>query len=281
MDRKKIIRSVEIAGALASIVGLALSSDFRAFLAAPLTLPRWVAIVAVLALAAYVTGNRRRGRPNVEKAIESTISRQTGSVLIHPSPKLIAPDHSGSPDPMGTTVMRLPRGTFATWVYLDKPNIGIRQLANNRYLLACTTKVDDPYRSVISLCRGPLRENPPRDPAWKVWLANDVGEGKIWKYPDGPEFQPGWHLFTLRWDHGAPRLELLIDERVVIVAAGFERYWPSEYPDRLLIGCWPNNWEGHFANTSFWRTQVVPECVGDAWIRSELSREVPVAVVSV
>lgn len=121
-----------------------------------------------------------------------------------------------------------------------------------------------------------MKYGPPRQPSWRLWLSNDSGEGHTWTHPDGPEFAPGWHLFVLRWDHGIPRLELSIDARPLIVAHGYEKYWPNEYPDRALIGCWPNFWAEHYLNTYVWRTQLFTRYVNDEWIHTELAERQPV-----
>jgi hypothetical protein len=70
-------------------------------------------------------------------------------------------------------------------------------------------------------------------------------------------------------------LEALIDDRVIIEAHGYDGFWPTEYPDRLLLGCWPTHAPVHYANTFVWRTQMVAEFVDDAWIKRELSEPRP------
>jgi hypothetical protein len=70
-------------------------------------------------------------------------------------------------------------------------------------------------------------------------------------------------------------LELLIDGRAVIATNDYERYWPTEYPDRLLIGCWPNYSDVHYVDTYLWRTQLLSECVAERWISTELTQVPP------
>jgi len=273
MASRTVIRGVEIAGAIASLTALVVSQDLRDFLTRDITLPRWAVVGALAALGVVARiASSRRIRPSVQFVAPAHL-------MINEAPKRVSSDHKDSVDTFGATVMRAPRGTFATWVYLDKMGDGIRRLVNNRYILACTTTPAAPHRNVIALCRGPKKKYaPPEDASWKVWLANGAGDGKIWTYPDGREFVPGWHLFVLRWDHGTPRLELLIDGRVVVAANGYDRYWPTDYADRVLIGCWPNYGSEHYVDTYLWRTQLLSECVNESWVRMELGHSAPPGV---
>lgn len=196
-------------------------------------------------------------------------------VLLHASPKAIVAPDSEAVGVIGVSALRAAHGTFATWVWLHRPGEGMRRVDNNRYLLACTPDPAVPYRSVISLSNGPSAKDPRRDPTWRLWLCNDEGEGHVWPYPDGGEFHVGWHLVVLRWNHDVPRLELLIDGRQVIDAKGYRRYWPGQYPERALVGCWPNFAKCHYVDTYLWRSQLLPRCVSDDWTDEELRLEKP------
>jgi hypothetical protein len=70
-------------------------------------------------------------------------------------------------------------------------------------------------------------------------------------------------------------LELLVDDRVVRVAEGYQHYWPKDYPDRLLVGCWPSYDPVHYADTYFWRTHLFPDCASDDWVAKELAQRTP------
>jgi hypothetical protein len=270
MARRNFIRGIELAGAVASIVTLIVSKGLRDFLGRDVTLPLRAVIAAIVAPAVVCGAIAGRRRALVESC----------SALTHPminqAPKLVASGNKESVDALGATVIKAPRGTFATWVYLDTMGNGIRRLINNRYILACTTTPYRPYKNVVSLSHGPREKyDPPEDPSWRIWLANEAGEGKVWTCPDGPEFPPGWHLFVLRWDHSSPRLELLVDNRVVRVAEGYQHYWPKDYPDRLLVGCWPSYAPVHYADTYLWRTQLFPDCASANWVAKELAQRAP------
>jgi hypothetical protein len=160
---RHFITGIGIVGAVASVVALAFIKEVRHFLGGDFTVPLWVylATIAASVIVTRVLGRRAAALPR-----HSTASSH---ILINEAPKLVATRRSV--DALGTGVLRGPRGTFSTWVYLDKMDYGIRRLVNNRYILACTTAPNPPYRNVLALCHGPLKNyHPPEDPSWKVSL---------------------------------------------------------------------------------------------------------------
>lgn len=197
-----------------------------------------------------------------------------GQVVLHVTPRLISEADPASVGEFPSDVLRLPEGGISTWVYLHRFGEGMRQLENYRYIVAHATHTSEPYKNVFALCRGPRWESP-REPQWRLWLANAKGERRVWCCSDTRDLEPGWHHFTLRWRHSEPLLEMLIDGRPSLRASQeYEAYWPVEY-GRISIGCWCHKWYGHFANTYFWRTQALPKFPGDKWIVNETSREKP------
>jgi hypothetical protein len=197
------------------------------------------------------------------------------AVSLHETQRLVSASEPQSFTAAGSRIFSEQHGTIATWIYLDDPGRGIRELINNRYVFATAVHANDPYRSVIAVARGPKTYAPPKDPSWKLWLCDDHGVGREWTHPDAGEFGAGWHLITLRWDHTRPKLELLINNRRVIEISDYLALWPRSLSDRVLVGAWPNGIAIHYINTSVWRTQLLPICVSDQWIAEELNRQTP------
>ena len=56
----------------------------------------------------------------------------------------------------------------------------------------------------------------------------------------------------------------------------YERFWPAELTGRIFVGRWLSEWEGHYAETFFWRTQTIVDLFPDeAWIAKELNLKRP------
>ncbi len=227
------------------------------------------AIVFLAALCGFVGPDliaRRRRRQAKEQPEKS----QDGSLLL-PRPRLMDHTRPESLENVGVRVLRSPRGTISVWVYLDQQGRGIRELDNNRYLFSSATDLKMPYKNVFAFALGPTKFH--ADLAWTLSIANGKGVNKSWSYPDGGEFDVGWHLILACWDHSAPLLKMIIDHKTVISETGYLNWWPQKYPDRAYIGCWPNRADCHWANTYLSRLRMVPRFVEESWITDELSKK--------
>jgi hypothetical protein len=168
-----------------------------------------------------------------------------------------------------TRVLGLAAGGLSLWVYLTAFDTGVRLLENNRYIIAHATSTKESYRNVFSCCRGPINfrsEEGRKTPAWKLWLVDGAGSGKVWHCVDSDSLKVGWHHFLVRWDHERAILELLVDHIVVIHAEDYKPYWPAEASEKMTIGCWPSLSQIHVVNTSIWRAQVLQGFPADGWI---------------
>lgn len=268
---------LERAAALASIIGLAvtifgylLNDSIRAFLGEPMALPRWAVTFLILALLAAAWFCFR-----IERRVRIGSKASSSAILIHERPTSINSSDSKSIAVLPASVLKLPKAGLSTWIYVSRFDDGIRRLVNNRYIFAHATHATGRYKNVFALCRGPVAWEPATDPQWKLWLANADGEGKDWEYPDARTIEPGWHMFLVRWDHATPLLELIIDDSVVLRTSDYEKYWPMGYSSHLVIGCWPNKWSEHYADTYFWRTQVLEYYPDQEWVKRERSINVP------
>lgn len=271
--KSRILLGLEAAAAIATIIAVLISEDAYRFVTKVISLPVWLLVIAiVLPITAIWAFSMRFGLSSKAQATSAP-----DVLVLNEQPKLVSGSNSNSGDAVGSAVLKRSQGTFATWVYLQPKDQGIRRLVNNRYILGCALRKAKPYKGVIALCRGPMTWEPLRDPSWKIWLVDTDGVKKrIWTYPDGREFQAGWHLFVLRWNHDTPRLELLIDGRSVILANDYYECWPKSLPERAFIGQWPGSWREHYINTSLWRTQFMSFYASDDWVRKEMARSKPV-----
>lgn len=203
------------------------------------------------------------------QAKEETKEPERESLLLA-RPRLMVHTAPDSLEDVGVRLVRSSCGTISVWVYVHQRGSGIRELENNRYLFACATDFVGPYRNVFAFAHGPTQYSPPAKAAWKLWLANSKGDGKTWTYPDGGEFDVGWHLVLVRWDHSGPLIEMLIDGITVVSDTGYLGFWPDEYPERAYAGCWPNKSRIHWANTFLSRLRMMPYFAEARWISNEL-----------
>ncbi len=278
-EKKKLWSLLGVIGALCSIAGffLVLTQILRNTLIEILLIrvsaPLWT-IAAILVFAIILLGIQLSRR---------SIKKEYPSPLLHEEPHEITSRRKQSATPISSKVLQSASGSIATWVYLQPFGQGIRRLVNNRYIVAHDTNGGvtkqiagkNKYVNVFSLSHGPRTYFPPDNPLWKLFLSNANGEGKIWSFEDYEELKPDWHHFLVRWDHGRNVLELLIDGRTVIGRDDYQKYWPQEYSDQILIGAWTNRATQHFIETWLWRTILSSNFLDNAWINRELAITLP------
>ena len=202
----------------------------------------------------------------------------SASILLQREMRLITASDPESSLSGPSNFLRGEAGGISLWVNLPAFGTGIRLLENNRYLVAHATHGGrQPYRNVFSLSRGPTKFDPPTGPLWRLWLANGEPRDRLWTVPDDGSLTEGWHNFVIRWNHGRPVLELLVDGKTMISASDYREFWPSEYADKVLIGTWPQRWQGFYANTTFWRPQLLMAWPDQKWITVENEQQPPPA----
>ena len=257
---EKVTAMTAIASAVVTCLSYFANDTARSFLLSPVLVPRWVFLV-VLPLVAFLVLRVSSRRPSTPK----------DQVFFPKSPRHIRDSDPSSVGAMPSRIIRLPEAAISLWIYLPPFDQGIRLLVNNRYLLAHATNPTT-YKNVFAVCRGPREWDPPRNPEWRLWLADEAGKGRSWTYPDNATFVVGWHHFLICWTLvGEPKLELLIDGNPVIHAEGFMKWWPKNHSPEIFIGCWPIKASIHYANTHFWRVQVIEDFPDQPWIDSELA----------
>jgi hypothetical protein len=186
-------------------------------------------------------------------------------------PRLIVASDPSSTPHASSDFLKGSHGGFSMWVELPKFGEGIRHLVNNRYLMGhATNDGKSPYLNVVGLCRGPRVYEPPLEPRWKLWLVDHEGKRLSIPYEDTEGLQPGWHLFTVRWNHELPILELLIDGLACISVDKYLEYWPSEYAQTVTFGSWPYRWSEFYLNGRTNRICVFRSWPSDEWIQNEL-----------
>lgn len=233
-----------------------------------ISIPLWVIFVMVLGtttvfirLSALI---RSRLNPVIvpETAIHEITSKRKVSVV-----------------PISSEFISSPQGTFSVWVYIQPFGNGIRELENNRYIFAHATNNGRPkdingkrrYVNVIAFCRGPRKWSPPREPAWRLFLANAEGEKKSWFFNDSEALKSGWHHFLFRWDHDRLSLELLLDSEIIIRAdQDYRKFWPNHHDNQAFIGSWPTFNRIHFIETRIARVQYSRTYMTDNEVKVEL-----------
>jgi hypothetical protein len=201
---------------------------------------------------------------------------------VEPAKVSVCDPHSVAPMP--SQILKMPKGGISIWVYVNPFDQGIRHLVNNRYIISHDTNSgreklvegEGRYINVFSLARGPKYFHPPRNPDWKLWLTNAEGESWSASYIDSRDLSVGWHHFLIRWNHGKPLIELLIDGATVIHRSDYSKFWPTELSSNLLIGNWANRWDGHSVETHLWRAQPIYDFPDERWIMGELKNVPPI-----
>lgn len=225
------------------------------------TVPVPALLVAIASLA--VVGALVVGRRNVRIVFDAG--------LRHIQPHLVTSADRSSATTFPSTFLKSATGGVSIWVLIPKLGEGIRMLANNRYIFAHATH-SEPYKNVFALCLGPANPNASSlgEARWKLWLADSKGRRRRFQSPDPEELQPGWHHFLVRWNHTLPRLEALIDGTVIIREDDYLAFWPQSFTQHIHLGAWPiREWGVHFAETCFWRSQVLSVFPDDDWIQQE------------
>lgn len=237
-------------------------------LAITVSVPLWIIVIIVVFIVVFLTLLKKQ-----------SLKLTPLSPVIHKVHHKITSKRKISATPFPSKFLQSPSGSIASWAYLQPFGEGIRKLINNRYIVAHDSNFGNGkqignhfrYVNVFALCYGPKFWSPPHNPVWKLWLANGNGEGRDWQWEDSEEFKPGWHHFLIRWNHGQPLLELLIDGNSVIRRDDYRKYWPDEYADQALLGTWANRSSIHFIETWLWRTIPSFNFLDDAWLNKELT----------
>jgi hypothetical protein len=169
-------------------------------------------------------------------------------------------------------VLRSPIGGISVGVYVSPFGSGIRRLVNNRYIISHAVSTRTPYSNVVSVARGPRRFSAEdiKAPTWRVWLVNDDGVSRVLWIDDTEQIKVGWHNFVLRWDHGKPLLELLIDGRTVIAEPNYAEAWPARFVTDITLGAWPSHGSEHYLETCIAHWRAVEQPFEDKLIETEI-----------
>jgi len=147
-----------------------------------------------------------------------------------------------------------PKCTVMLWVWVPPKGKGLRDSPNNRYLFAHHTgKTDDDrdaYKNQFVLRHSRSHNR------WEFLTSNGSAEyGNSLNAKDGLE--PGWHHFLIAWDRPRSKTIFLIDG----ASGGSDvsnvsfRHWPEE-GDKLFVGTWVSEWEGHFCETKLLQLRI-------------------------
>ena len=193
-----------------------------------------------------------------------------------PEPHLVSAADPSSALTVGTDVLESPQGTVGLWTFVDDPGRGIRNLKNNRYLVAhagnkgrmATVASTRAYIDVFALSCSPV-DKARSDLIWRFYVSNKTGERTTLKIEDRLS-SPHWHHFAVRWDHTAPSLEFLVDAMVVAATADFRSCWPTSL-GALTFGSWVSRGAIHFIESKIWRVQIAPRWMTDEELREEMS----------
>jgi len=182
--------------------------------------------------------------------------------------RLISSYEKGSALVIDSAPLRSRSGTIVFWVLLNEDGVGIRNLSNNRYLFACVQDHKHPYHGVIGLIIGPTIFKPPQNRVWKLWIKGRSDVEKVWPCPDSTSLGQGWSRVAVRWDiDRLNRMEVLVNEKVIITADELNRYWPQQIGPHLYFGTWPSRDSCHYIETSFAGLSFSPKWEDDAYIR--------------
>lgn len=146
------------------------------------------------------------------------------------------------------------QGTVMCWVYVNPEGEGIRDRQNNHYILGHITKAESNsiYYNRFSIgCLG--KSNPKR---WEVTLTNNKAEQSTLPIQD--KLVTGWHHFMCSWNRKKNEMNFLIDKGEK--GNNFSQsmmYWPEKAGDKLVIGAWASDHEGHYCNTKIAFPEII------------------------
>lgn len=277
-------------GTIGSYVWRRLGGDVSSFLlvltrqvSVPLGVVLGAPIFAMMA-AAYVIKRRHlkalQSLPSPDHALSHDSGRdhEDGTVVtVAGQPRVVSAADPASAMTVPTTVLHSPQGTVGVWCFVDDPGRGIRDLKNNRYLFAqagnggrqATIGPTRAYIDVFALSCSPV-DKTRTSLMWRFAISNSSGERETLKVDDSLS-SPGWHHFTVRWDHSVPTLEFVLDARVVANSASYRRCWPTPL-GALKFGSWVTGNAVHFIESQIWRVQIAPRWVTDSELATEMRR---------
>ena len=160
--------------------------------------------------------------------------------------------------------------TLMLWVLVPPKGQGLRDSPSNRYILAHYTGTSDGKKQTY-INQFALRHTKSRN-HWNISISNNKAQyiSKRISIQDGLE--PGWHHFFIAWDRSEPKLLFAIDggKSGNDISKNCFAYWPERTAEKMSVGAWPNDWEGHYCETKIYQLLIYDRYLD---INSEPSKE--------
>lgn len=278
-EQKGVISALIVVGLLPFLRWRFTWGQFQPFLSqkVPISWELLLYLLAILALACYILAAVMIILCNNQKSRFMDIAATRRPAAFIQGPFMINDAKKDSVVLLPTDGMLSSQGGISLWVFLHTKGKGIRRelaAGGNRYLFAHTTDADN-YKNVFALSWGP-RAHAGDDlgiEAWRLWLTNNKGlaSGMQFERMYNDNLELGWNLFVIRWDKGKNRLEWLINKDNVYSGCECLGNWPDDICETFALGCWPNKCAPYFANTCFYRIQLMDYWPDEQWHANELS----------
>ena len=176
--------------------------------------------------------------------------------------------------------LRSPQGSFATWVKLKPVQEYYNKLMNSEYIISHATDnykhIKMRYQNVFAIALAPNQTNNthknPTQILWRTWITNADRESSFLSGPPLSNEKEQWYHLLVRWNHSLPRIEFLIDGKLVEGNSEYRKFWPERETilDKAFIGGWGGRQNIHYLNLPQYRLITSSKFLSNEWVKAEL-----------
>ncbi len=205
---------------------------------------------------------------------------QIDTLLFSETPKLITSNNEVLVD---ASFLKSPKGSFATWVKLKPVQEYLNKLMNSEYVISHATdnynSLKKGYQNVFAVALAPNQTNntnkKPTQVFWRTWISNVNRESSFLTGPSLTNEEDQWYHLMVRWNHSLPRIEFLIDGKLIEGNSEYRKYWPERETilQKAFIGGWGGRQNIHFLNLPQYRLITSSEYLSDDWVKIEMKNK--------
>jgi hypothetical protein len=164
------------------------------------------------------------------------------------------------------------KGSVSVWVEIESIKHYLGTRINNRYILGHATNKFKPenseYQNVFAVSLSPdVYDRPCSKVSLRLWTSNENWVRTDSQLELNNKENKWYHLFV-RWN--TEKLEFFVDGSRVSVNTSYKGVWPKTTEDRMIVGSWGNDYQGHVLGLPLFRIQTSTSFLSDSWLQEEL-----------